>query len=184
MEEYLGIIKIFAGTFAPRGWAFCDGSLLQIRQNTALFSILGTTYGGDGQTTFALPNLQGSFPVGMGQRQGGSLYTIGQVGGGESTTLTSGNIPAHTHMVTGDLAVVIPCNASTANSDTPENAYMAPSSSDTYNDSTAGASMAAARASINLQTSVTGNSAPVSLMNPYLAITYIICVEGVYPSRN
>src|SRR6187200_2070228 len=96
-EPFIGEIMLFAGNFAPRGWAFCNGQLLSIAQNTALFSLLGTTYGGDGQTTFALPNFQGRFPMHWGNGSGLSLRTLGEVSGTESTTLTINNLPAHTH---------------------------------------------------------------------------------------
>src|SRR5689334_24076195 len=96
-EPFLAEIVLFAGNFAPRGWAFCWGQILSIAQNTALFSLLGTTYGGNGQTTFALPNLASRFPIGAGQGPGLSNYTLGQLAGTESTTLTINNMPAHNH---------------------------------------------------------------------------------------
>src|SRR5687767_9318635 len=100
MEPFLGQIQAFGFNFAPRGWAQCQGQLLAINTNTALFSLLGTTYGGNGQTTFALPDFRGRTMVGQGQGPGLSAYTIGQVGGTESVTLTSNNLPAHTHIAT------------------------------------------------------------------------------------
>ena len=96
-SPFIGQITLFAGNFAPRGWAFCNGQLLSIAQNTALFSILGTTYGGNGQTTFALPDLRGRVPVHAGQGPGLSNYDLGQQGGAESVTLTTAQMPAHTH---------------------------------------------------------------------------------------
>src|SRR3954464_2189508 len=98
MEPFIGQIMLFAGNFAPRGWAFCEGQLLSIAQNTALFSILGTTYGGNGQTTFALPDLRGRVPIHPGQGPGLSPYALGQVGGSESVTLTSKQITGHKHL--------------------------------------------------------------------------------------
>ena len=95
MEDYIGIIKLFAGNFAPRAWAFCDGQLLSINQNTALFSILGTTYGGDGRTTFGLPDLRGRVPMHAGSGPGLSPRRLGEKGGAENTTLTASNLPAH-----------------------------------------------------------------------------------------
>ena len=97
MEAFLATIMGWAPNFAPRGWAFCGGQILPIAQNTALFSLLGTTYGGNGQTTFALPNLFSRLPIGAGQGPGLSSYDLGQVGGTESTTLTINNMPAHAH---------------------------------------------------------------------------------------
>src|SRR5215207_9632471 len=96
-EPFIGEIRMFGGNFAPRGWAFCEGQLLSIAQNTALFSILGTTYGGNGTTTFALPDLRGRVPIQPGQGPGLSPYTLGQMSGQENVTLLITNIPAHTH---------------------------------------------------------------------------------------
>src|SRR6185436_412469 len=96
-EPFIGMIVMFAATFAPRNWAFCDGQLLSIAQNTALFSILGTTYGGNGQTTFALPDLRSRVPVSTGQGPGLSNYSLGQVGGTETVTLNINQLPAHVH---------------------------------------------------------------------------------------
>src|SRR3954465_13916452 len=96
---FIGQISLFGGNFAPRGWAFCKGQLLAISQNTALFSILGTTYGGNGQTTFALPDLRGRVPIHFGQGPGLSSYALGETGGAETTTLTVNELPAHTHAV-------------------------------------------------------------------------------------
>lgn len=181
MDEYIGIIKIFAGNFAPRGWMMCNGQILSIAQYQALFSLLGTTYGGNGVTTFALPNFQSRMPIGMGQGPGLSRYVEGQIGGAESVTLITPNIPAHVHQVMGNLSVK--CNGNATNADTPEGAYMAPASSQIYNDAAAGGFMAADTVSINLPTTVVGSNVPVGIMNPYIAMNYIICYEGVYPSR-
>src|SRR5437879_11862971 len=103
----LGSIIMFAGNFAPRGWALCNGQILPIAQNTALFSILGTTYGGNGQTTFALPDLRGRVPVGSGQGPGLSNYDLGQQGGSESETLTVNQMPEHTHAITGEVYITV-----------------------------------------------------------------------------
>src|SRR5262245_7299612 len=99
MEAFIGTIMMFGGNFAPRGWAFCNGQLMSIAQNTALFSILGTTYGGDGVTTFALPNMQSRLPMHFGQGGGLSRRDLGEVGGTESVTLTVANMPAHNHVI-------------------------------------------------------------------------------------
>ena len=181
MDEYIGIIKIFAGNFAPKGWMTCNGQILAISQYQALFSLLGTTYGGNGVTTFALPNLQSRVPIGMGRGPGLSAYVEGQMGGTETVTLNITNIPAHVHQVSGNLSVK--CNGNAANADTPESAYMAPSSTQIYNDAAAGGFMAADTVSINLPTTVVGTNAPFPIMNPYIAMNYIICWQGVYPSR-
>jgi len=182
MDEYLGIIKIFAGNFAPRGWMMCNGQILSIAQNTALFSLLGTTYGGNGQTTFALPNLQSRVPVGMGQGPGLSSYVQGQLGGTENTTLTLANMPAHNHQVVGNLSVK--ANPNGSNTDSPEGAYFAPAAAQIYNDASAGSFMAADAVSINLPTTIAGSNIPFNNLSPYIAMNYIICVSGIYPSRN
>src|SRR5437870_6171828 len=103
-NPFLAEIRIFAGNFAPRGWALCDGQLMSISQNTALFSLLGTVYGGDGRTTFGLPNLEGSAPLQQGQGNGLSLRDLGETGGEQTVTLLNTEIPAHTHGVFGQTA--------------------------------------------------------------------------------
>ena len=179
MDEYIGIIKIFAGNFAPRGWAMCNGQLLSISEYSAVFAILGTTYGGDGVTTFALPNLQSRMPMGMGQGPGLSYYAEGQTGGAESVTLTLPNIPAHMHMVAGNLSVK--CNPNTANADSPEGAYFSPSGSQIYNDAASGGFMASDAVSINMSTTPVGNNIPVGIINPFIVMNYIICLDGIFP---
>lgn len=181
MEEFLAIIKIFAGNFAPRGWAFCQGQVVSIAQNTALFSLIGTVYGGNGQTTFALPDLRGRAPIGAGQGPGLSTYVLGQVGGTENVSLVLNNLPAHNHPVTG--TVQLPVNGDSADIDSPEGTYPAISNTPIYN-TTPSAGQFAGNLNVNLTTGVTGGSQPVSVLNPYLAVNYIICMEGLFPSRN
>lgn len=184
MDEYMGVVKMFAGNFAPRGYAFCQGQLLPIAQYQALFSILGVTYGGDGRTTFALPNLNGRVPVGTGQSSGGSQYSLGQDGGVESVTLTQVEMPAHTH----GAQVNVSANEATTNNPIgkvpgaaevqversgpkiPVNAY-------------ADASTGAASPDSTTILSAGGNQ-PHNNMQPYLGLNYIICMEGVYPPRS
>jgi microcystin-dependent protein len=171
-DFFLGEIRIFAGTFAPAGWAICDGQLLSISQNTALFSLLGTYYGGDGRSTFALPNLQGMAPMGQFQGAGLSDRVIGEVGGEASVTLLSNQVPVHTHTYTagaggrGNVATVTGnVNAS------------APALTNIYGTSTDGtlmnASMIAAPASL-----------PHENMQPFLVLNFIIALRGIFPSRN
>lgn len=168
MDEYLGIVKIFAGNFAPRGFMLCQGQILGIATNTALFSLLGTTYGGNGQTTFALPDLRGRAPVGQGQGPGLSPYALGEVTGFESTTLTGAMVGPHTHGVA----------ASNEGSTTgkPGNNFLAGFSG--YTSPSDGTVMNPGMVLPN-----TGG-APVPIIQPVLAINYIICTEGLYPSRN
>ena len=167
-EPFLGELKLAAFTFAPRGWAYCDGQLLPIAQNTALFALLGTTYGGNGQTTFALPDLRGRVPVHIGNE-----ISLGQVGGVESVTLTTSHLPAHGHTLsgTGDLA-----NASAPGGALPAakprgglNRY-APAGSDTV----------MSPGSVALA----GGNQPHDNMQPYLVLAWLIAMEGIFPSRN
>jgi microcystin-dependent protein len=175
---YIGSIVLFAGNFAPRGWQFCQGQLMNIAQNTALFSILGTTYGGNGQTTFALPDLRGRVPVGQGQGPGLSEWPLGQSLGVETVSLIQTQMPAHNHLVE--------VSAAAANSPTANNNYLAmananvggdPVTVNTYN-GTPTATLA-----VN-SISVSGGSMPHENRQPSLCLNYIICIEGLFPSRN
>jgi microcystin-dependent protein len=171
-SPFLGQIQIFPYNFAPRGWAFCNGQILPIAQNTALFSLLGTTYGGNGQTTFALPDLRGRVPNSSGQGPGLSNYSLGQVGGTESTTLTINQMPAHGHPYQPK------ANEGGGVSKEPLNAYLAKSGENLYAASTDGTLM-------GMQTTgLTGGSQPFSLLQPYLTLNYCIALEGIFPSRN
>ncbi len=169
-DQYLGEIRMFGGNFAPYGWALCNGQLLSISQNTALFSLIGTYYGGDGVTTFALPNLQSRIPLHQGQGVGLSPYVIGQNGGTENVTLTSQQMPQHNHSVQVFNA---PGNTNKAGGN-----YLA--------DSTSGnAYQAAQNSTLNTgAVSFSGNSQPHNNIQPYLCITFIIALQGIYPSRN
>lgn len=180
MEEFIGVIKLFAGTFEPRGWAYCDGRILPIAQNTALFSLLGTTYGGNGQTTFALPDLRSRIPVGTGTGPGLSTYVAGQSLGTESVTMTLANMPAHNHPITG--TVKIPINDSNADADGPVGAYLGTPGESIY--STTQNGFAANAVTSDLNTAPIGGNIPLSITQPVLALNYIICLYGIYPSRN
>ena len=180
MDEYIGIVKLFAGTFAPRGWAFCNGQLMSISQNSALFSILGTIYGGDGQTTFGLPNLMGRVAVGAGTGAGLSTVQPGELAGTSSVTLTTQQLPAHTH------AEQYANTAATTNAPG-GNVLAQPNGADADGNpiaikayAPAGSPVAAAPTAIG----ATGNGMPVNIMPPYLGMNYIICLEGVYPPRD
>ena len=164
-EPFLGSIILFAGNFAPRGWAFCNGQILSIAQNTALFSLLGTTYGGNGQTTFALPDLRGRAPIHSGQGPGLQSYALGQVGGEESVTLGITQIPAHQHQQ--------PASNGEQDTDRPGNAV--PARGGVYAASSDGATLD--------PTSIAGGSQPHDNRAPYLTLNYISALEGIYPSR-
>ncbi|MCV9930425.1 tail fiber protein [Flavobacterium sp. LS1R49] len=188
MDEYIGIVKIFAGNFAPAGWAFCDGSLLSIAQNQALFAIIGTTYGGNGQNTFGLPDLRSRVPLGAtnasGPGPGLSTYPLGQPVGTEKNTLLITNLPPHSH--TGTMSVSksngsleIPVDGSSlAASGTPSGRGFAPTM--TYNSVTPDTKLNAT----SVVLSSTGGGIPVNNIQPVLAINYIICLQGLFPSRN
>lgn len=180
MDPTLAEIRIFAGNFAPLSWAFCNGALLSIAENTALFSLLGTTYGGDGQTTFALPDLRGRIPVGTGQGGGLSPYDLGQVSGTEGVTLISINLPSHTHPGTGVFTPKAQTGAG-GSQNTPGGGYYSVSAIDLY---AAGHNQVGGPTAFNFPLSVSGGSQPHDNRMPYLAMNYIIAVEGIYPSRN
>lgn len=170
-EPYIGEIRIFAGNFAPRGWAFCNGQLVSIAQNNALFALLGTVYGGDGVSTFGLPNLQGRSPVHFGQGPGLSPYTLGQTGGVEEVTLTTNQIPTHNHLLAGGTTGTQASPAGGLHGTTPARDYR-------YSSQVAGATLNAA------VVQSTGSNLPHENLAPYLAMSFIIATEGVFPSRN
>ena len=172
MTPFIGEIIMFGGNFAPRGWAFCDGQLLPISQYTALFSILGTTYGGDGRTTFALPDLRGRFAMHPGNGPGLSSRRLGQKGGQENVTLTVNNMPSHSHSLVAD--------NKNAKASTPGSNYLAISQNDDiYRDDL--------DTPVNMATGSvanTGGSQSFSVENPFLCVNFIIALEGVFPSRS
>lgn len=173
----MGEIKIFAGSFAPRGWMLCQGQTLSLNQYTALFSIIGTTYGGDGQTTFQLPNLGGRAPLGTGNSPGTSRYEYGQIGGTENVTISPQQMPAHTHTMSVNTeapTVGLATNAFLGFNANTETGDAIPFYSAT---ATAGASLNPGAIAPS------GGSQPLNVVTPYLAMNYIIAFEGVYPSR-
>ena len=179
MDPTLAEIRLFAGNFAPLSWAYCNGALLSIAENTALFSLLGTTFGGDGQVTFALPDLRGRVAVGTFQGNGLSNWDLGQVQGVEQVTLLQTQIPAHIHGVMA--AAKAGANTAAGNSATPGNNYAANSGSDLYAE-TSDVTLGSNNFSFALQPA--GGTQPHNNMMPYLALNFIIAVEGIYPSRN
>lgn len=175
-EPFIGEIRMVGFNFAPRGWAFCNGQILSIAQNTALFSLLGTTYGGNGQTTFALPDLRGRIPMHWGQGAGLTPRVLGEVSGSENVTLLTTQIPAHTHLL----------NASSADADalSPGGNFNA-----VTNDPSTLNSMNTYKSTANTQMNpgavgATGGSQPHENMQPYLCVSFIIALEGIFPSRN
>jgi microcystin-dependent protein len=180
-QAYLASIACFAGNFAPRGWQLCNGQILPIAQNTALFSLLGTTYGGNGQTTFALPNLQGRVPVGMGNGPGLSPIVQGELAGNASVTLTINNLPAHAH--NGNMAVSLPCDSNPGTESAPDSLYPAAVPQGFAAGANSGVTMKAPTYS-NVTIGIAGSSLPISVMPSYLCVNYIICMQGIFPSRN
>lgn len=168
-EPFVGEIMLFGGTFAPRGWALCDGQLLAINGNEALFSLIGTFYGGDGRTTFALPDLRGRAPVHIGNGPGLSNYSIGQNRGAETATLTTNNLPPHSH--------VLQASANEATSNLPaEGLTLADTNTALYGANGSSASVPAVGNS--------GGGQPHTNMMPYQVVNYCIALIGVYPSRS
>jgi microcystin-dependent protein len=176
-DPYIGEIIMFAGNFAPRGWAFCDGSLLPISQYTAVFSLLGTTYGGNGTTNFALPDLRGRAPFAPG-----NAYALGQKGGNEQATLTVGQLPAHTHVATATVTI----NADGGRAATTAAAGAVPSgpAAAAYASRPDGTTtMNAGMATATVTVQPAGGNLPVPTLPPYLCVTFIIALEGIFPSR-
>ena len=170
MDPFVAEIRIFPFNFAPRGWAWCSGQLLPLAQNTALFSLLGTTYGGNGSSNFGLPNLQGNAPMFYGQGPGLSLYNQGESGGTESVTILQNQMPNHTHTLRGTNELAEPPN-------TPGNASMATSSLAVYSPATANTTMSPTTLAN------AGGNLPHNNMMPYLTYYFNIAMQGVFPPR-
>ena len=180
-DPFIGEIVMFAGNFAPRGWAFCEGQLLPISQNTALFSLLGTTYGGDGRTTFGLPDLRGRLAIHAGTGPGLSTRNLGAKFGSENETLTINQLPSHNHLATSTTEIAVNTSAGEEGIGNGQhltshfNAFNAAAT----DDKTLGGS-----GSTTTTTGNTGGNQAHTNMQPSIAINYIICVQGVFPSRN
>ena len=170
-DPFIGQLALVPYNFAPKGWALCNGQILPINQNQALFALLGTTYGGDGVSTFGLPDLRGRVPISSGQGLGLSNYDLGEKGGSETHTLTINEMPAHTHLLSADSAV--------ATTDKPGGAFPARNA--------AGVPQYGPTASTLLSASgvdPAGGGAPHDIRQPYLTLNWIIALQGVFPSRN
>lgn len=168
-DPFLGEIRMFAGTFAPRDWAFCDGQLMQVSQYDALFSLFGTIYGGDGRTTFGLPDLRGRLPVHMGTGPGLTPRPIGRKAGAESVTLTTQQMPSHSHILYG--------TDETGDSQAASDLLRGQSTEDTY--ATSGTPVTMNASSV----AAIGGSQPHDNLQPFLCINFIVALVGTYPSR-
>lgn len=202
MDPLLSTILLWAANFAPRGWALCQGQLLAISQNAALFSLIGTYYGGNGQTTFALPDFRGRIPVGQGQGPGTSNYVIGQSGGSETVTLITTQMPAHTHIAvvtagsgSGSATGTLNGINAAGGSDTPGGHFLAQdTAAGAAIYATTGTPVAMASGSVTVTNvtaplpavtnGITGGNQAHDNIQPYLCVNYIIALEGVFPSRN
>ena len=181
-EPFIGEIKIFGFNFAPVGHMFCNGQILSIASYNALFALIGTTYGGNGVSTFALPDLRGRMPISQGQGAGLPDFSMGEMGGSTSATLVTANLPAHIHGAQG-LNIKIPVSTIGGDTDSPRGAFLANNGSEVFSsEASAGAYYGPLISSG--QTSPTGSNIPVQIANPYLVLNYSIAVEGIFPSRN
>ena len=188
-DVYIGQILTVPFNFAPTGFAFCNGQLLAISQNTALFSLLGTYYGGDGKSTFALPNLQGRVPIHTGQGPGLSDRTLGESDGAETHTLTTAELPAHTHSLTSAIAATARGRNAAGDSTTPVGAAAAISAAHApaaFSSAAADSNMGAGAVAINTPPAATptGGSGPHNNLAPYLTLNFVIALTGVFPPRN
>ncbi|HEY3913665.1 MAG TPA: tail fiber protein [Verrucomicrobiae bacterium] len=171
-QPFLGEIRMFAFNFAPRDWAVCNGQTLSISQYSALFALIGTTYGGNGTTTFQLPNLQSRVPIHQGQGLGLSPYVMGQIQGAETVILTTPQIPSHNHPVN--------CNTGGGNAASPQNNYPAVESTGTSSDYNTASNGAMASGMVGF----TGTNQAHTNIQPYLCVNFCIAIVGIFPSRN
>ncbi|MFN0200395.1 MAG: phage tail protein [Bacteroidia bacterium] len=174
MEGYIAQIKLFAPDFAPRNWALCQGQIMNIAQNAALFSLLGTTYGGNGSTTFALPDFRGRTPIGTG-----NSHVLGEMSGTDTMTLTSANLPAHTHTISGTVNTKA---SSGSTNEAPAGAYWGTGANNYAN--AKNGTMNAGAVSPSLNVANAGNNQPINNAQPSLCMNFIICLYGMFPSRN
>ena len=180
-DPFVAEIRIVGFNFAPLGWALCNGQILPISQNTALFSLLGTNYGGDGKSTFGLPNLQGSVPIhaGGGQGPGLSPYVVGQTGGKQTVTLLSSQLPAHTHGAQfSTTAGSLPSPTNNAWAKPPGGGHGQPAAEQAYSTNAPNAAMSGAALSS------VGGGLPHNNMSPYVVMNFVIAMQGIYPARS
>lgn len=195
MEVFIGTIQSFAFNFAPRDWALCNGQTLSLSQYQTLFALIGVTYGGNGQTNFMLPNLQGRLPLGQGNGLGLTPRVIGEVSGTENVTPTLNNLPIHTHTLTGVTASTTlqlanpasnPVNTPTATNSFIGTSGTGPGSATIYSDQIGASPVPLQGVSTTVSGTISpaGNGMPLAVMNPFLAINFSIALQGYFPSRN
>lgn len=195
MEVFIGTIQSFAFNFAPRDWALCNGQTLSLSQYQTLFALIGVTYGGNGQTTFMLPNLQGRLPLGQGNGLGLTPRVMGEVSGTENVTPTLNNLPIHTHTLTGVTASTTlqlanpasnPVNTPTATNSFIGTSGTGPGSAAIYSDQIGASPVPLQGVSTTVSGTISpaGNGMPLAIMNPFLAINFSIALQGYFPSRN
>jgi microcystin-dependent protein len=172
MEGTIAEIIMFAGNFPPKSWAFCQGQTINIASNTALFSLLGTTFGGNGTTNFVLPNFSGRMPVGAGQGPGLSNYLLGQMSGVETVTLNTSTMPAHIHTIS------LNCSNQPSSSTSPASNFPAVSEENPMYHSSQNATMG------STNTASAGSGQPFSIIPPVIGMNFVICLSGIFPSRN
>lgn len=181
MEGTMAVVTPWAANFEPGGWMFCKGQTMSIAANSALYALIGTTYGGDGQQTFNLPDMQSRVAIGTGQGPGLHNYVLGQKGGTETNTITTSQMAAHNHAF--NVNVQMPANNSGSSTSNPVGAYPAVGSTNLYNSGASGGVFTGNFATSS-QVTVAGAGIPVNNIKPVLCVNYIICVEGIFPSRN
>ena len=181
-EPFIGEVKLLAFDFAPKSYMLCSGQILSIASNTALFALLGTTYGGNGQTTFALPDLRGRMPIGQGTGPGLPSHSMGEMAGTTSVTLLSSNLPAHIHTM-NNVSVKIKASNDQADENAAAGLFPGLASALVYTASPT-PNVYTGGTQVTGTTDITGSNMPFSIMNPYLVMNYSIAVYGIFPSRN
>ncbi|MNJ84324.1 Phage Tail Collar Domain protein [compost metagenome] len=181
-EPFIGEVKLLGFNFPPLGYMTCQGQILSIAAYTALFSLIGTTYGGNGQTTFALPDLQGRMPVGQGQGPGLPDYTMGQASGNTNMSLKTDNLPQHIHTLV-NMHVQVKASSATAGEQSPDGTFPATTGSPAYAD-TATNNIFTGGTQVSGTTDAAGSGMPFNILNPFLCLNFSIAVEGIFPSRN
>ncbi|MNJ86175.1 Phage Tail Collar Domain protein [compost metagenome] len=181
-EPFIGEVKLLGFNFPPLGYMTCQGQVLSIAAYTALFSLIGTTYGGNGQTTFALPDLQGRMPVGQGQGGGLPVYSMGEASGNTTMSLKTDNLPQHIHTLV-NMHVQMKASSATAGEQSPDGTFPATAGTPAYSD-TPTPNIYTGGATVSGTTDAAGSGMPFNILNPFLCLNFSIAVEGIFPSRN